>query len=208
MESVGSFLIESWFPVDILIAQASDDVLDICKNTFVDANLDSIGIQEEMSGVVNGITTYNRGINIPFTPKSQKLIDFIIDSCALLAKKQGVDIQNASIKVCSIWLNRLGKNGMHSRHAHGGMHYSGTLYVNIPDGSSKIRFYNPHADLMNTTAVPVMYDGDPATSSYVDFNPSEGKLLLWNSYLYHEVLEHKLDDYRDTISFNLLVNQV
>lgn len=205
VNKIENCLIENWFPVNILVAQANNEILNISKNTFIDAKLEDIEMQNEASGLINGITTYNRGINIPFVPESQKLIDFIIDNCALLAKKQGVDIENASIQVCSIWLNRLAKQGKHAKHAHGGMHYSGTLYVNIPKGSSNIRFHNPHADLMTITALPVKFDGDASTSTYVDFTPSEGKLLLWNSYLYHEVLEHPLEEFRDTISFNLLV---
>lgn len=205
VNKIENCLIENWFPINILVAQANNEILNISKNTFIDAKLEDIEMQNEASGLINGITTYNRGINIPFVPESQKLIDFIIDNCALLAKKQGVDIENASIQVCSIWLNRLSKQGKHAKHAHGGMHYSGTLYVNIPKGSSNIRFHNPHADLMTITALPVKFDGDASTSTYVDFTPSEGKLLLWNSYLYHEVLEHPVEEFRDSISFNLLV---
>lgn len=200
-----NYNIESWFPVDILISKASKEVLDVAKEEFILAKDILETIHKEYNGVTNGVTTYNRGISIPINNNTQLLVDFILDSCAVLAKKHGVDLDNVTLNLTSIWLNRLGKQGAHAKHAHGGVHYSGTLYVNIPDGASNIRFYNPHTDIMSLSALPVEYDGDPSASLYVDFKPEEGKLLVWNSYLYHEVLENTIDNFRDTISFNITV---
>lgn len=200
-----NYIIESWFPSDILISKVSNDVLKIAQEEFVLSGDAIKTIYKENNGIRNGATTYNRTIAIPLVDNTQILIDTILDTCAILAKKQGVNLEKSTLEITSIWLNRLSKDGSHNKHAHGGVHYSGTLYVNIPKGSSNIRFYNPHTDLMCLSAVPVENEGDPATSLYVDFSPEPGKMLIWNSYLYHEVLQNPNKEYRDTISFNITV---
>lgn len=90
-------------------------------------------------------------------------------------------------KIDSLWVNLLKKGGHHSGHIHPHSIISGTFYVEAPLGSGSIRFEDPRLPLM--MAAPVRSDDVPEElRSFVSVEPRAGLLLLWESWLRHEVL--------------------
>jgi uncharacterized protein (TIGR02466 family) len=196
--------VDFWFPVDMFICEAPEILPDVRK-IFDAANFSDADYKESYNGIEHGVTTYSSGIAIPVIEETSFFLEFLVNACQLFAQKQGVNLTTHKIEVVDIWLNRLCEQGRHAKHAHGGRHYSGTFYVNIPEKAGALRFYNPHADLMTLAALPIAVDGDKATSVYVDYIPVAGRLLIWNSWVYHEVITHPSKEFRDTISFNYMV---
>ena len=97
-------------------------------------------------------------------------------------------------KLDSLWVNLLRMGGHHSGHIHPHSILSGTLYVEVPKGSGSIRFEDPRLPLM--MAAPARDD------SFVTLQPRPGLLLLWESWLRHEVLAGRGRGERLSISFN------
>jgi uncharacterized protein (TIGR02466 family) len=99
----------------------------------------------------------------------------------------------------SLWVNLLKAGGHHSAHLHPHSILSGTLYVEAPAGSGAIRFEDPRAGLM--MAAPVRRaDAPEELSALVAVQPLPGQLLMWESWLRHEVLPGSAE--RLSVSFN------
>ncbi len=101
----------------------------------------------------------------------------------------------------SLWVNLLKSGGRHSGHIHPHSILSGTLYVEAPAGSGAIRFEDPRLGLM--MAAPTRRaDAPEDLRSFVSVEPRSGLLLLWESWLRHEVLAGSGRGERLSISFN------
>ena len=108
---------------------------------------------------------------------------------------------NAKPKLDSIWVNLLKGGGHHSAHIHPHSILSGTLYVEIPPMSGAIRFEDPRLPMM--MAAPVRSaDAPEALRPFVEITPERGQLLLWESWLRHEVRPHISKADRLSVSFN------
>jgi uncharacterized protein (TIGR02466 family) len=104
-------------------------------------------------------------------------------------------------KLDSIWANLLKAGGHHSAHIHPHSILSGTLYVEVPRGSGAIRFEDPRLAMM--MAAPVRGDDAPDDlRPFAAVEPRPGRLLMWESWLRHEVLTGTAKADRLSISFN------
>ena len=104
-------------------------------------------------------------------------------------------------KLDSLWVNLLRGPGHHSAHIHPHSIISGTLYVEVPKGSGAIRFEDPRLPLM--MAAPTRRtDAPEELQPFVTVQPRPGLLLLWESWLRHEVLPGAGRGERLSISFN------
>ena len=101
----------------------------------------------------------------------------------------------------SLWVNLLRPGGHHSSHLHPHSIISGTLYVEVPDGSGAIRFEDPRSGLM-MAAPPRRADAPEILRPFATVTPRPGLLLLWESWLRHEVLPSTAKAERLSISFN------
>jgi uncharacterized protein (TIGR02466 family) len=101
----------------------------------------------------------------------------------------------------SLWANLLKAGGHHSGHVHPNSIISGTLYVEVPAGSGAIRFEDPRSPLM-MAAPPRDKDAPEELQPFVSVKPGLGLLLMWESWLRHEVLPGGGKGERLSISFN------
>ena len=104
-------------------------------------------------------------------------------------------------KLDSLWVNVLKGGGHHSAHIHPHSILSGTLYIETPPGSGAIRFEDPRLPMM--MAAPTRREDAPEIlRNFVNVEPRPGLLLLWESFLRHEVLPGTAKAERLSISFN------
>jgi uncharacterized protein (TIGR02466 family) len=94
----------------------------------------------------------------------------------------------------SLWANLLKSSGQHSGHIHPHSILSGTFYVEVPAGSGAIRFEDPR--------LPLMMAAPSRADTFVSVQPRPGLLLMWESWLRHEVLPGSGKGERLSISFN------
>ena len=112
--------------------------------------------------------------------------------------------KNKPLKDVSIysWVNINKKFNRNERHCH--MHtdtlLSGVFYVKYPENSGTIRFYDPRGHLIQMQKdYEYYYDG----YAYTYINPKNNLLLLFPSWLEHDVEVNKSDDERISIAFNI-----
>jgi uncharacterized protein (TIGR02466 family) len=129
------------------------------------------------------------------------------DLAKLLTKHAGRFVQDCAFdlarkpKLDSLWVNLLRGSGHHSAHIHPHSIISGTLYVKVPKGSGAIRFEDPRLAMM--MAAPTRRtDAPEELQPFGSVQPRPGLLLLWESWLRHEVLPGAGRGERLSISFN------
>ena len=104
-------------------------------------------------------------------------------------------------KLDSLWVNLLKGTGHHSAHIHPHSIISGTLYVEVPPGSGAIRFEDPRLPMMMAAPTRTT-DAAEELKPFVTVQPRPGLLLLWESWLRHEVLPGSGRGERLSVSFN------
>ena len=101
----------------------------------------------------------------------------------------------------NLWVNILKPGGGHTGHIHPHAFLSGTIYVEVPDGASALKLEDPRLPLM--MARPgVLPDAPEAERPFVYLAPRPGTILMWESWLRHEVPANAAKSERISISFN------
>jgi uncharacterized protein (TIGR02466 family) len=107
--------------------------------------------------------------------------------------------RGAKLALDSLWVNVMAPGGVHSAHIHPHSAISGTYYVTLPRSASAIRFEDPRLPLM--MAAPLQKESARAHNKpFVTVEPKPGMLLLWESWLRHEVPQTA--GRRVSVSFN------
>jgi len=101
----------------------------------------------------------------------------------------------------SLWVNLLKSGGQHSGHIHPQSIISGTLYVEVPAQPGAIRFEDPRLPMM-MAAPQRRKDAPQELQPFMSVEPRPGLLLMWESWLRHEVLPGTRRGDRLSISFN------
>ena len=101
----------------------------------------------------------------------------------------------------SLWVNLLKPGGHHTAHIHLHSIISGTFYVEAEADAGAIRFEDPRLPMM--MAAPVRRDDAPdGLRPFASVSPRPGLLLMWESWLRHEVLAGAVKTDRLSVSFN------
>lgn len=111
------------------------------------------------------------------------------------------DLGRRKLKLDNIWINILAPGGVHTSHIHPHSVVSGTFYAAVPAGASSIQFEDPRLGLM-MAAPPRREDAEIDSRAFVSFAPKPGSVMLWESWLRHEVPMNQAAQDRISVSFN------
>jgi len=138
------------------------------------------------------------------SPVFASLVGRLAPHLATFAGELDFDLRGHKPVVDSIWINILEPGGAHAGHIHTNSVISGTVYIDVPDGASAIRFEDPRLDKM-MAAPPRKAKAGPHNKSFVSIQPAPGTVLLWESWLRHEVLLNRAHEDRISVSFNAVL---
>ena len=111
------------------------------------------------------------------------------------------DLNDKKIKLDSLWINILPFGGIHTSHLHPHSVISGTTYISMPKGTSAIKFEDPRLAMM--MASPSRKENARLElKNFIYMEPKLGEVLLWESWLRHEVQMNMADEERISVSFN------
>nr|WP_047165381.1 TIGR02466 family protein [Sphingomonas sp. Y57] len=105
------------------------------------------------------------------------------------------------LRLDSLWVNLMKPGATHSGHIHPHSVISGTFYVCVPPGSGGLKLEDPRLPLM-MAAPPRTADAPEDSRNFVYAEPKPGMVLLWESWLRHEVPPSTAKGDRISISFN------
>ena len=151
------------------------------------------------------ISTYNDD-RARIEQVSDKRLDPLTAYIKNASKKYFEDISVIPPDVSLYYLfNKITLGGEHSLHAHPQSILSGVFYLKIPENSPPIIFNDPR-DHYKYIQYPTKF-GNPRDMykllpEYV-INPTEGMILLWPSWLEHQVPPSSCSEERIAIAFNV-----
>lgn len=198
----------SFFPTYIyqarLLAPRLGNALrrEISRETAIIKKIDDLGIEWSEKYYAQGFTSYGSMDKLhqssPTFSELEKAIDAHVSK---FARKQNWDLDGGRLKMSTCWVNVMPAGAAHSLHLHPLSVVSGTFYVKTPRGSSPIKFEDPRMDKF--MAQP------PRTSSsklhpFASIDPREGEIILFESWLRHEVprMCKAMKQDRVSVSFN------
>ncbi len=117
------------------------------------------------------------------------------------AKILDMDLRGREIRMSDCWVNIMPENTAHSMHLHPNSFISGTYYVATPAGCPGLKFEDPRlASLM--AAPPKLSAARDANRLYTTYPAQAGNVILFESWLRHEVAQNRTSEERISISFN------
>ncbi len=149
-----------------------------------------------------GYTSYasltDLGWRFPIFADLIKVLDAHV---AAFVESLDFDLGDKEIKLEDLWINILPEGGTHSNHIHPHSVISGTTYISMPDGTSAIKFEDPRLSRM-MAAPPRKKSVKEELKQFIYVKPNVGDVLLWESWLRHEVPMNMAEDDRISVSFN------
>jgi uncharacterized protein (TIGR02466 family) len=111
------------------------------------------------------------------------------------------DMQSRQLEMTDCWVNIMPRHTVHSLHLHPHSTVSGTYYVQVPRGSPGIKFEDPRLDRF-MAAPPRLARARRELRPWVTYEAAPGHLLLFESWLRHEVVPNAVNGERISVSFN------
>ncbi len=163
---------------------------------------DGAGRRWSVKNYPGGYTSYGsvhrlQGISPTFDLLRRKLQRHV----AAFAKAVEWDLEGRELAMTDCWVNIMPRQVAHSLHLHPLSTLSGTYYVRVPAGSSGIKFEDPRLDRF-MAAPPRPAQARPEHKPWVTVAAAAGHLVLFESWLRHEVTANPVAAERVSISFN------
>lgn len=111
------------------------------------------------------------------------------------------DLRGRDVYMTDCWVNIMPPGTTHGLHLHPLSFISGTYYVQTPTGCPGIKFEDPRLDRF-MAAPPRKSKASPANQSFVTYPAEAGNVILFESWLRHEVPANQVEEERISISFN------
>jgi uncharacterized protein (TIGR02466 family) len=118
-----------------------------------------------------------------------------------VARNLDFDLDGRELAMTDCWANVMPRGVMHSLHLHPLSTISGTYYVQVPKGAPGLKFEDPRLDRM-MAAPPRRRSMRDANRPWVIVPAAVGYVVLFESWLRHEVPANNTDAERISISFN------
>ena len=109
------------------------------------------------------------------------------------ARRLQCDLRGRSLAMTDCWVNMMPAGVVHSLHLHPTSFISGTYYVEVPKGAAALKVEDPRLSRMMAA---------PPRASHVSMPARPGDVILFESWLRHEVPPARFAGERISISFN------
>ncbi|MEK7266086.1 MAG: TIGR02466 family protein [Pseudomonadota bacterium] len=177
----------------------NDDII-AAAITFADD--DEAGQRWSEDNSYPGYTSYGSFSDLPVRAPCFAALKKLLDAeASSFAKALCFDLNGGKLKLDNLWINILDPGGFHSGHIHPHSVISGTYYALVPDGAAALKLEDPRLPMM--MAAPTRTSDAPQDMrSFVYLAPEPGMMLMWESWLRHEVVRNGAGEPRISVSFN------
>jgi len=153
-------------------------------------------------GYPGGYTSYNSLYRLQqISPTFARLEHRLNRHVAAYARALEMDLDDRKLAMTDCWINIMPRGVVHGLHLHPLSAVSGTYYVRTPRGCAGLKFEDPRlAHFM--AAPPRLPDARPEHRTWVTLPAQAGRVVLFESWLRHEVPPNPSATARISISFN------
>jgi uncharacterized protein (TIGR02466 family) len=163
---------------------------------------DTSGQRWSKKNYPGGYTSYNsvsrmHEVSPTFATLQRKLNRHV----AAYVKSLELDMAGRELAMTDCWVNIMPRQVVHSWHLHPLATISGTYYVQTPKGSSGLKLEDPRLERF-MAAPPRKANCRPENRPWVVIPAAAGSIVLFESWLRHEVPPNSSNQDRVSISFN------
>lgn len=199
--------IDAWFPTFVyhepLITRGVEPFnADLAEECYRLRDYDDVGRAWCERNYPGGYTSYSTLNQLHhFSSTFADLEKRIHKHVLRFARHLDADLQGGRVEMVDCWVNIMPNRVMHGSHIHPLSFISGTYYVKTPPGTSQIKFEDPR--LVGFMAAPPRKNKHrPENRQHVGYDPQAGQVILFESWLRHEVAANTQEEDRISISFN------
>ncbi len=200
-------MIQQLFPTQVLktpLLLANGTLMKDLKNDILKiADVDAEGQSWSKANYLFGYTSYGSLDQLHRTSSTfAKLKKKIDPQIKLFIKELDWAISPKELHLSKMWANVMPNGAIHSGHIHPLSVLSGTFYVTLPKKDAPaLKFEDPRFTQM--MAVPPKIRNPRAKNqNFYGYVPKPGDLILFESWLRHEVNQNHTNELRISISFN------
>lgn len=196
--------LRQWFPT--LVYQAplgrgtaalNRELLDECRRV---RDRDSAGRRWSRSNYPGGYTSYGSLDQLHRMSSTFIRLRQAVDRhVRAYARAQEWELGGRQLQMTDCWANIMPRGVAHGLHLHPLAVVSGTYYVRVPAGSPGLKFEDPRLSKM--MAAPPRRPHAVARS-HIAYPARAGQVILFESWLRHEVASNPVNAERVSISFN------
>ena len=199
--------VRSWFPTQIYCAPLqksgrtrwNDELAEECRRL---RDFDSAGRRWSAKNYPGGYTSYASMNELHrFSSTFRVLEKKLTAHVRAFAQALELDLRGRKIRMSDCWVNIMPSSTAHSLHLHPLSFISGTYYVATPRGCPGLKFEDPRLDQF-MAAPPKLASARPANRTHVTYPARAGEVILFESWLRHEVAANQAAAERISISFN------
>lgn len=199
--------IRAWFPTFIYneplqksgLSRLNKDLAEECRRL---REYDTAGRKWSEKNYPGGYTSYAsmnelHRFSSSFADLEKKLTTHV----RAFASALDMDLRRRAIRLSDIWVNIMPPTAAHSLHLHPLSFISGTYYVVTPKGCPGLKFEDPRLDRF-MAAPPKLPATRRENQTHITYPAEAGNVILFESWLRHEVATNRVADERISISFN------
>jgi len=199
--------LRAWFPTLIYcaplkakgLAKLNEDLADECRRL---RDFDAAGRRWSSAHYPGGYTSYASMNELHrFSSTFAALERRIAAHVRAFARDLQFDVKGSRIRMTDFWANIMPPTAAHGLHLHPLAFISGTYYVATPEGCPGLKFEDPRLERF-MAAPPRRASARPAMRTHVTYPAQAGNLILFESWLRHEVPPNRVDAERISVSFN------
>ena len=170
-----------------------------CRQLRLD---DAAGRSWSRSNYPGGYTSYGSQHRLyEISPTFDALRKLLQPHLAAFARSVEWDLRGRKLAMTDCWVNIMPHRVVHSLHLHPLSSVSGTYYVQVPAGSPGIKFEDPRLDRF-MAAPPRKSSCKTSNRQWVTLPATAGQVVLFESWLRHEVAANTRRQDRVSVSFN------
>tara|TARA_R110000787_G_scaffold267069_1_gene373342 strand:- start:6 stop:587 length:582 start_codon:yes stop_codon:yes gene_type:complete len=188
---------ETYFPTSLYVENLNVDNERLASNILKIKKEDPEGIYRSNIG-----DAYHSKQNLHLLPEFFEIRDLIFNTCLEIKKEQKI---TTNISMVNLWANVNDKGGSNDIHTHGNSFFSGVYYVKTPENSGSIRFLDPRPQVETIIAERKIKELHRDDWNKVQFKPAPGMVVIFPSYLPHQVFPNKSEEPRISMSFNIIL---
>lgn len=199
--------VRSWFATEIYsaplqprgLARMNTELAAECRQL---RDYDAAGRRWSEKNYPGGYTSYASLNQLPrFSSSFAALERKIARHVQAFARALQFDLRGRKLAMTDCWVNIMPETASHSLHLHPLSVISGTYYVVTPPGCPGLKFEDPRLACF-MAAPPRRGEADDAHRTHITYAAEAGNLLLFESWLRHEVAANRGTGERISISFN------
>jgi uncharacterized protein (TIGR02466 family) len=181
------------------MARFNQDLADECRSL---AASDDAGRRWSAANYLGGYTSYGSLDRLHLVSSLFARLRRRIDPhVKAYARALHYDLSGRTLAMTDCWANVMPAGVVHSLHLHPTSFISGTYYVEVPRGAGALKFEDPRLGL-HMAAPPRRADAPESFHAFVKLPAGAGDVVLFESWLRHEVPPGRFSGERISISFN------